>query len=114
MKDKVETMNELSKLCVTIGVFFSNCDGSFEPSEKQFLEYYVEHLGESLKPTFDSKVLIEDDIKNRPSFDEVVSVTNDFLSKFDDNERTAIRGTLAVLIDEIIKVGGDTDSKETK
>ena len=107
-------MNELSKLCVKIGVFFSNCDGSFDPSEREFLECYVQNVDSNLKPTFDVKTLVEEEIKNHPSFDEVINVTNEFLSMFDDNERTAIRGTLSVLIDKIIKVDGEVHPNETK
>ena len=114
MKDKEEIMNELSKLCVKIGIFFSNCDGVFSPSEREFLEYYVQNVDSNLKPTFDAKSLIENEIINHSSFDEVVSVTNEFLSRFDENEKTAIKGTLAVLIDKIIKVDGEIHPNETK
>ena len=114
MKDKEQTMNELSRLCVKIGTFFSNCDGSFDQSERDFLEYYVHNVDSNLKPTFDAKALIENEIINHSSFDEVVSATNEFLSGFDENERTAIKGTLAVLIDKIIKVDGEIHPNETK
>ena len=114
MKDKEQTMNELSRLCVKIGTFFSNCDGAFDQSERDFLKYYVQNVDSNLKPTFDTNTLIEDEIKNHPSFDEVVDATNEFLSGFDENERTAIRGTLAVLIDKIINVDSEIHPNETK
>lgn len=114
MENNVEILNELSRLCVKTGAFFSNCDGSFEPSEREFLEYYVRNVDRNLKPTFDANTLIEEEIKNHPSFDEIISATNEFLSRFDENERTAIRGTLAVLIDKIIKVDGELHPNETK
>ena len=114
MKTEEQTMDELSKLCVKIGAFFSNCYGSFDLSEREFLECYVQNVGSNLKPTFDVNTLIEDEIKNHLSFDEVVDATNDFLSSFDENERTAIKGTLAVLIDKIINVDGKVHPNETK
>ena len=114
MRTEEQTMNELSKLCVKIGVFFSNCDGTFDSSEKDFLECYVQNVDSNLKPTFDAKALIEDEIRNLPSFDDVINATNEFLSMFDENERTAIRGTLAVLVDKIIKVDGEIHPNETK
>jgi hypothetical protein len=114
MKTEEQTMNELSRLCVKIGTFFSNCDGSFEASEREFLECYVQNVDSNLKPTFDVKALVEEETNNRSSFDEVVNATNEFLSKFDENERTAIRGTLSVLIDKIINVDGKVHPNETK
>jgi hypothetical protein len=114
MNNEEQTMNELSRLCVKIGTFFSNCDSSFEPSEREFLEYYVRNVDRNLKPTFDANTLIEEEIKNNPSYDEIISATNEFLSRFDENERTAIKGTLAVLIDKIIKVDGEIHPNETK
>lgn len=114
MLNKDQVINELSRLCVKIGTFFSNCDGTFDSSEKEFLEYYVQNVDSNLKPTFDTKTLIEDEVKNHSSFDEIISATNEFLSKFDENERAAIKGTLAVLIDKIIKVDGKIHPNETK
>jgi len=114
MKNQEQIMNELSKLCMKIGTFFSNCDGTFDSSEREFLEYYVQNVDSNLKPTVDAKTLIEEEIKNHPSFDGVINATNEFLSMFDDNERTAIKGTLAVLIDKIIKVDGEIHPNETK
>ena len=87
MEEKEQIMNELSKLCVKIGIFFSNCDGVFSPSEREFLEYYVQNVDSNLEPTFDAKILIENEIINHSSFDEVINATNEFLSRFDENER---------------------------
>lgn len=78
------------------------------------MEYYVQNVDSNLKPTFDANTLNEDEIKRHSSFDEVVDATNEFLSDFDENERTAIRGTLAVLIDKIINVDGRIHLSETK
>lgn len=114
MRTEEQTMNELTRLCVKIGAFFSNCDGSFDLSEREFLECYVQNVDSNLKPTFDIKTLVEEEIMNRPTFDEVMNATNEFLSRFDENERTAIRGTLAILIDKIINVDGKIHPNETK
>ena len=72
------------------------------------------HLDENLKPTFDPKLYIEEEIKKHLSIEDVIGATNDFLADFDENGRTAIRGTLAVLIDKIIKVDGEIHPNETK
>ena len=77
MLNKDQVINELSRLCVKIGTFFSNCDGTFDSSEKEFLEYYVQNVDSNLKPTFDTKTLIEDEVKNHSSFDEIISATNE-------------------------------------
>ena len=107
-------LKELATIYVKIGLFFSNCDGDFDSSEKNFLESYLRNVNESIKIYYDPKLLIEEESKRRPSFDEVVSATNDFLSYFDENERVAVKDTFAVLIDNIIKVDGKIHPNETK
>lgn len=114
MECNEQQLRELTALYVKLGTFFSKCDGDFAQSEKELLESYLRNVDASLKPYYDPKDLIEEESKKHPSFEEIVNETNEFLAYFDENERAAVKGTLAVLIDKIIKVDGKVHPNETK
>lgn len=114
MKDSIEKINDLSRLCVKIGTFFSNCDGNFDKSERDFLNMYVQSVRKNLNSTFDPNIYIEEEIKAHLSIENIITATNDFLAGFDENEKAAIKGTLSVLIDKIINVDGKNHPNETK
>jgi hypothetical protein len=103
---------ELNLLCAKIGAFFSNCDGNFSEEEKNFLEKYLKLVDTNLTPDDNHQLSIEDVMSFNSTIEEIISETNKFLSRYEDNERIAVSGMLTALIDQIIKVDGEEHPNE--
>ncbi len=98
-------MDAKSKMAILIaktGVFFANCDGEYDESERDFITRYVHELEKQENISEELKQTIEQAISRTYTYDEIAIETKELLAVFNDAEQQAILKKLQEFISAVI------------
>lgn len=102
----------LTILLIRIGLFFANCDGTFDLREKSFIKNYLRSLVINKVLPSDSPILNNYENIKVGSIIEIIQETNDFIQNLHEEERKPFVQMLNVYIQGIIKADDIIDPKE--
>ncbi len=118
MEDSIKAI----QIVVKTGWLFANCDGTYDDSEKQYINESINVLLASPEIVEESKVApdymgkVKDSlyelIDTKQSFDSVVTETNALLNSLSEEDHKKVRSTLLQFIKSLIEKDGNIATVE--
>lgn len=106
-KKELDTKDEqLICLVSELGVFFGNCDGSYDDCEKSFVDNYLHSLSEKYSITRERLQNIKKSINVDESIDSLIEKTNSYAEQLNEHERISLKRTLSRFIYYLIRADG--------
>ena len=106
MEENYQSIELVVKLMAKTGLFFASVDGDYSPSEKEFIESYINKLA-SVGPVDEVKEMLENSLNVRYTLDEIIAETKQLLNYFSQPEdKQAIVVSMANFIEQVIMADG--------
>ena len=102
-------------LLVKTGLFFANCDGVYDETERKFIENFLSELDNNgCSVSGETKELAIKALDSSYSFSDIVSETETYLQEFNEAERHAILDSFAEFIGKVIKADSIVSEQEQR
>lgn len=108
----MEKIVDVVKLMAKTGLFFANCDGSYDQRERDFIENFIsgiEGVGD-IDPAL--KQNLKDSLNQQFTYEQIVSDTKALTDGFNEDERKVILITIDQFIRKVIRLDGELCEKE--
>ncbi|MCR5545453.1 MAG: AAA family ATPase [Lachnospiraceae bacterium] len=113
-KDIDEKNFKLICLVSELGIFFGKCDGSYDDSEKTFVNNYLRNLSEKYAINDTDALNIKESVNENETFDNLVAKTNSYSESLNHDERIPFKRTLSYFIYHLIRADGVLHPNEKK
>ncbi len=100
-------------LLVKTGLFFANCDGVYDETERKFIENFLSELDNNGYSVSDeTKELAAKALDSSYSLPDIVLETKTYLQGFNEAERHAILDSFSEFIGKVIKADSTVSEQE--
>lgn len=102
-------------LLVKTGLFFANCDGVYDETERKFIENFLSELDNGgYSVSGETRELAVKALDSSYSFSDIISETKTYLQEFNEAERHAILDSFAEFIGKVIKADSIVSEQEQR
>lgn len=105
---------QLIKLVMELGSFFSNCDGYFDDRESAFINDYIDKISNVEGILKEDLYSIKESVRNMLDMDYLIQETEIMVNAVEDRERIPLLRTLSYFINGVIEADGIIHPNETK
>lgn len=100
-------------LLVKTGLFFANCDGVYDETERKFIENFLSELDNNgCSVSGETRKLAVKALDSSYSFSDIVSETKTYLKEFNKVERRAILDSFSEFIGNVIMADSVVSEQE--
>lgn len=100
-------------LLVKAGLFFANCDGVYDETERKFIENFLSELDNNgYSVSGETRELAVKALDSSYSFSDIVSETKAYLQEFNEVEKHAILDSFSEFIGKVIKADSVVSEQE--
>ena len=105
---------QLIKLVMELGSFFSNCDGDFDDRESAFINNYIAKISNVEGILKEELFSIKESVHNMLDMDYLIQETEIMVNAVEERERIPLLRTLSYFINGVIEADGIIHPNETK
>lgn len=105
---------QLIKLVMELGSFFSNCDGDFDDRESAFINNYIDKISNVEGILKEELFSIKESVHNMLDMDYLIQETEIMVNAVEERERIPLLRTLSYFINGVIEADGIIHPNETK
>ena len=105
---------QLIKLVMELGSFFSNCDGDFDDRESAFINNYIDKISNVEGILKEELFSIKESVHNMLDMDYLIQETEIMVDSVEERERIPLLRTLSYFINGVIEADGIIHPNETK
>jgi hypothetical protein len=105
---------QLIKLVMELGSFFSNCDGDFDDRESAFINNYIDKISNVEGILKEELFSIKESVHNMLDIDYLIQETEIMVNAVEERERIPLLRTLSYFINGVIEADGIIHPNETK
>lgn len=105
---------QLIKLVMELGSFFSNCDGDFDDRESAFINNYIDKISNVEGILKEELFSIKESVHNMLDMDYLIQETEIMVDAVEERERIPLLRTLSYFINGVIEADGIIHPNETK
>ena len=105
---------QLIKLVMELGSFFSNCDGDFDEREAAFIDNYIDKISHVEGIIKEDLYSIKESVHNMPDMDYLIQETEKMVNVVEEREKIPLLRTLSYFINGVIEADGLIHPNETK
>lgn len=105
---------QLIKLVMELGSFFSNCDGDFDDRESAFINNYIDKISNVEGILKEELFSIKESVHNMLDMDYLIQETEIMVNAVEERERIPLLRTLSYFINGVIEADGIIHPNEIK